>query len=169
MNGRYRDFLRETLQEQVRKVNFVRIYPARGCEVYDQYFVTPRPSNKIIQRYLYYDDLIPYPAGMFPSSHPATKDPLRSHHLDPNQLPLGHQLANGGIVVASTSSQMNLVGDQKMPLSNNTHRRSSAFIKGSTYRGTERASEQSPQKRQPQVPKLEVIGKKEEVVVGESQ
>jgi hypothetical protein len=63
INGRYRDIIRETLQEQVRKNNFVRIYPARGCELYDQYFVTPRPSNRVIQRYLFYEDILPYPLG----------------------------------------------------------------------------------------------------------
>lgn len=35
INGRHRDILRDTLQEHVRKSNFVRIYPAKGCEMYD--------------------------------------------------------------------------------------------------------------------------------------
>jgi hypothetical protein len=43
--------------------------------MYDQYFVTPRPSNRIIQRYLYNEDLIPYPVGLFPSAPSTSKDP----------------------------------------------------------------------------------------------
>ena len=35
---KHKDILRETLLEFLRKGNYVCIYPARGSEVYDQYF-----------------------------------------------------------------------------------------------------------------------------------
>lgn len=35
---RNRDILRETVMEYERKGEFVRIYPAKGGEIYEQYF-----------------------------------------------------------------------------------------------------------------------------------
>lgn len=55
--------IRETLQEHQRKNNFVRIYPAKNSDMYDHYFITPRPSNKFLHRYLFSDDIIHYPTG----------------------------------------------------------------------------------------------------------
>jgi hypothetical protein len=37
-NVKYKDFVRETLQENQRRGNFIRIYPARGSEMYDMFF-----------------------------------------------------------------------------------------------------------------------------------
>jgi hypothetical protein len=34
-NLKYREYIRETLLEYQRRGNFVRIYPAKGCEIYD--------------------------------------------------------------------------------------------------------------------------------------
>ena len=35
---RFKEVLRETLSEYQRRGNFVRIYPAKGSDVYDIYF-----------------------------------------------------------------------------------------------------------------------------------
>lgn len=35
---KYKEVLRETIQEYQRKGNFIRIYPAKGTDCYDVYF-----------------------------------------------------------------------------------------------------------------------------------
>ena len=35
---RHRDLVRETCQEYQKRGNFIRIYPAKGSETYDQFF-----------------------------------------------------------------------------------------------------------------------------------
>ena len=47
------EILTETLEEYERRRNFVRIYPAKGSEVYDKYFEQVRPLNKFLYKYLY--------------------------------------------------------------------------------------------------------------------
>jgi len=55
---RFKDVLKETLAELERKGrNFVCIYPAPGCEVYDKYFTQVRPLNKFLSRILFHDEL----------------------------------------------------------------------------------------------------------------
>jgi len=39
LNNRFREFLRDTLVENQRKGSFIRIYPSRHCDIYDQYFI----------------------------------------------------------------------------------------------------------------------------------
>jgi hypothetical protein len=68
----------------VRKANFVRIYPARGCELYDQYFLTQRPSNRFLQRYLLFEDVVPYPLGYLSPAAPPTEARQKSTREDPN-------------------------------------------------------------------------------------
>lgn len=36
---KYKDVLRESILEILRKGNYVCIYPARGSEIYDQFFI----------------------------------------------------------------------------------------------------------------------------------
>lgn len=38
LNSKLRELLRDTLIENCRKNNFIRIYPCKSCEFYDQYF-----------------------------------------------------------------------------------------------------------------------------------
>lgn len=52
---KYKDFLKETLEEQDRRGHFIRIYPAKGTYVYDQYFMGSRPYNKFLYTELYVD------------------------------------------------------------------------------------------------------------------
>jgi hypothetical protein len=35
---RYREYIRETLIENQRRGNYIRIYPAKNSDMYDQYF-----------------------------------------------------------------------------------------------------------------------------------
>ena len=37
LNNRLREVLKETLIENTRKNNFIRIYPSKGCDMYDKY------------------------------------------------------------------------------------------------------------------------------------
>lgn len=55
---RYRDYVRETLAENLRKGNFVRIYPAKNTDIYDCFFNGPRPYNKIVYKVLYTDEIM---------------------------------------------------------------------------------------------------------------
>ena len=50
--------IRDTLIEDQRKGNFIRIYPSRDSDIYDQYFTPPRASNKILYKYLYSDEIV---------------------------------------------------------------------------------------------------------------
>jgi hypothetical protein len=47
-NLKYKEYLKETILENQRRGHFVRIYPARGCEMYDPFFSHPRPYTKVI-------------------------------------------------------------------------------------------------------------------------
>ena len=38
LNSKTRELLRDTLMENSRKSNFIRLYPARSAEYFDQYF-----------------------------------------------------------------------------------------------------------------------------------
>ena len=55
---KHKDVLRETLLELLRKGNYVCIYPARGSEVYDQYFQQVRPLNRFVNRVLFQDETL---------------------------------------------------------------------------------------------------------------
>ena len=57
-NLKYKEYLKETILENQRKGFFLRIYPARGCEMYDPFFQHPRPYNKVIQKVLYSDEVV---------------------------------------------------------------------------------------------------------------
>ena len=56
---KFKEILRDALGENSRKGNFVRIYPAKGAEMYDKYFAGPRPYNRFLQKCLYSDEIIP--------------------------------------------------------------------------------------------------------------
>ena len=58
INCRYKDYIKETLAEYQRRGNYVRIYPAKGSDMYDQYFLGPRPYNKAVYKALFSDDII---------------------------------------------------------------------------------------------------------------
>jgi hypothetical protein len=37
-NLKYKEYIRETIQENCRKGYMIRIYPGRNCEMYDPFF-----------------------------------------------------------------------------------------------------------------------------------
>ena len=55
---RYREYIRETLSEHQRKGNFIRIYPAKNSDMYDCFFNTARPFNKLVYKALFTDEII---------------------------------------------------------------------------------------------------------------
>ena len=57
-NLKYKEYLKETIIENTRKNYFLRIYPARGAEMYDMYFQHSRPYNKVINKVLFSDEVI---------------------------------------------------------------------------------------------------------------
>lgn len=57
-NLKYREYIRETLAEYQRRGNFVRIYPAKGSDMYDNLFLGPRPFNKAVYKALFTDEIL---------------------------------------------------------------------------------------------------------------
>jgi hypothetical protein len=55
---RYKDYIREVLAENSRKGNFIRIYPAKNTDIYDCFFASPRPYNKLVYKVLYTDEVM---------------------------------------------------------------------------------------------------------------
>ena len=55
---RYREYIRETVAEYQRRGNYIRIYPAKGCDQYDHLFQGQRPYNKAVYRALFSDEVI---------------------------------------------------------------------------------------------------------------
>lgn len=56
---KFRDILSETVDENARKGEFVRIYPSKNCKLYEKYF-TKSCLNKIIYKTLFSSEVIPY-------------------------------------------------------------------------------------------------------------
>jgi hypothetical protein len=59
ISSKNKTMIKDTLIEDQRKGNFIRIYPCKDSDIYDQYFTSARPSNKIMFKYLYGEDLMP--------------------------------------------------------------------------------------------------------------
>jgi tubulin polyglutamylase TTLL5 len=55
VSGKLKDILRETLEEQERANHFIRIYPCKGSNFFDQFFLTPRLLNQHLYKSLYID------------------------------------------------------------------------------------------------------------------
>jgi len=57
-NLKYKEYIKETILENQRRGYFLRIYPSRGCEMYDPFFQHVRPYNKIITKVLFSDEVV---------------------------------------------------------------------------------------------------------------
>jgi transcriptional/translational regulatory protein YebC/TACO1 len=55
---KHREVIYEAMAEYQRKGNFVRIYPSRQSHIYDQFFQSNRPINKILHRVLFSDKIM---------------------------------------------------------------------------------------------------------------
>ena len=56
---KFKETLKNTLDENSRRGNFIRIYPAKGTDIYDKYFKSIRPYNVFVYKCLYTDEIIP--------------------------------------------------------------------------------------------------------------
>lgn len=56
---KFKEVLRTALEENNRRGNFIRIYPAEGTNVYDKYFKSVRPYNVFLYKCLYTNEIIP--------------------------------------------------------------------------------------------------------------
>lgn len=56
-----RDTLKETLIENARKSNFIRIYPTRSSDIYDRFFAQTKPQNALLHKLLFTDEIVPFP------------------------------------------------------------------------------------------------------------
>lgn len=81
---KYKEIIAETLAENSRKGNFVRIYPARGSDSYDQYFHSPRPLNKLVYRVLYGEEILPLQKAI--PVEPAQNNFMLQNSQKPNKL-----------------------------------------------------------------------------------
>jgi Tubulin-tyrosine ligase family len=52
-SNRFKDVLRECLEEQDRRGHFIRIYPSKGSNYFDQFFVCSRAINQCLYKSLY--------------------------------------------------------------------------------------------------------------------
>lgn len=55
---RYREFIRESQSELMRRSNFIRIFPAKNTDIYECFFNGPRPYNKLVYKALYTDEIL---------------------------------------------------------------------------------------------------------------
>eukprot|EP00826_Nyctotherus_ovalis_P066203 TRINITY_DN9766_c0_g1_i7.p1 TRINITY_DN9766_c0_g1~~TRINITY_DN9766_c0_g1_i7.p1 ORF type:complete len:279 (-),score=64.37 TRINITY_DN9766_c0_g1_i7:50-886(-) len=53
MKQRERDILLDTLEEDKRRGNFIRIFPSQGSSIYNNYFEATRNSNRFVYQCLY--------------------------------------------------------------------------------------------------------------------
>lgn len=58
ISGKNRAIIKDMLVEEQRKGNFIRIYPTKNSDIYDQWFINPRATNKMIYKYLFTDELM---------------------------------------------------------------------------------------------------------------
>lgn len=56
---KFRDILKQWLEEQSKRSNFIRIYPAENTNIYDKYFKSVRPYNVFLYKWLYTDEILP--------------------------------------------------------------------------------------------------------------
>ena len=56
---KYKEILRECIDEYQRKGNFIRIYPSKGSDSYDKFFKGYRPYNNFLYKWLFTEELIP--------------------------------------------------------------------------------------------------------------
>ena len=56
---RNKDIISETLLENERIGHYVRIYPAKNSNMYDQFFSGPRPLNKLVYKMLFSNEVLP--------------------------------------------------------------------------------------------------------------
>lgn len=47
---KFKDILKQALLENSRRGNFIRIYPAKGTDIYDPYFKSVRPYNVFLYK-----------------------------------------------------------------------------------------------------------------------
>jgi len=57
-NLKYKEYIKETVIENAKRGNYIRIYPSRGCEMYDAFFTHARPYNKVINKVLFSDEVV---------------------------------------------------------------------------------------------------------------
>lgn len=55
---KYREYVREILAEGQRIGNFIRIYPAAKSDMYDKFFLGPRPYNKAVYKAMFTDEVL---------------------------------------------------------------------------------------------------------------
>ena len=63
LNQKMREIIKETIIENNRRNNFIRIYPTRTSNIYDKYFAQTKPINNLLQKYLFSNDVIPFPTN----------------------------------------------------------------------------------------------------------
>lgn len=56
---KFKEILKTALLENSRRGNFIRIYPAKGTDIYDQYFKSVRPYNVFLYKCLFTDEVFP--------------------------------------------------------------------------------------------------------------
>ena len=63
LNSKLLEVTRDSLIENARRGNFIRICPSKTCDLYDQYFTQSKPLHKMLYRCLFTDEIMPFPHG----------------------------------------------------------------------------------------------------------
>lgn len=58
-----KELVKDSVAENFRKSNFIRIYPTRTSNIYDKYFSQTKPINLLLHKCLFTDEVIPFPNG----------------------------------------------------------------------------------------------------------
>ena len=61
LEPRMKEIIKDTTVENFRKGSFIRIYPTKSSNVYDQYFKDIKPLNCKVHRLLFDKPIVPYP------------------------------------------------------------------------------------------------------------
>ena len=80
---RYREYIRETLIENSRRGNYIRIYPAKNSDMYDPFFQTQRPYNKVVYKILYSDEVLRGTVGSQKATATSTSIPGQIKSTEP--------------------------------------------------------------------------------------
>jgi hypothetical protein len=60
LNPKVRELVKETLVENFKKSNYIRIYPTKTSDIYDKFFAH-KPLNIALHKALFSSDVVPYP------------------------------------------------------------------------------------------------------------
>lgn len=100
-----REIIYEALSEYQRKGNFVRIYPSRQSNIYDQFFQGNRPLNKLLHKVLFSDRIL-----------------KQGFHAIPKSLTNSNCTSNTHLNHEDSKSHLIQAKNRRLPINNHHHK-----------------------------------------------